>query len=109
MVNNVIQLPKRKEKEFSEDRLVIIELDNGWVEYRLADVYFLDDKPFGHVDTCTLLKIDPVRARQIDDPEVIRDVVRQKLKNLKYEIEQALIAVDKPIVTFQEEDDDEQD
>jgi hypothetical protein len=105
-MNNVIQLPKKKEKESSEERLVVIELDNGWVEYRLADVFFLDDKPFGHVDTCTLLKIDPVRARQIDDPEVIRDVVKQKLKNLKYEIEQALLAVDRPIVTFQEEEEE---
>jgi hypothetical protein len=99
-MSNVIPMPKREKKEHHEDRLIIVQKTGGWVDYVFGDVFFVDDDPFGYGSTYRLLSLDPVRARQIDEPEVIRDLVRNKLKMLKAELEAALEAIEKPIITF---------
>ena len=107
MTSNVIPMPKRKEREHSEDRLIIITKKDGWVDFALAEVYFLDDKPFGYApQPTTLMSLEPIRARQVDDPEVIREVIKNKLKVLEHQLDAALLAVAKPIVTLNEEDTD---
>jgi len=105
MVSNVIPLPKRKDKEHKENCLFVIRKKDGWVDYALGEVYFINDKPLGYAHEFVFLHLEPIRAREIDDPEVIRDLVRNKLKNMKYEIDEALKAVEKEIVTIDEEED----
>lgn len=116
MTSNVIPLPKKVPKTRSEQCLYILKRNDGWVEYVLGEVFFEDDKAFGfskeHISDqysrgFCFLQLDPIRARQVDDPEVIRDVVRNKLKNIKAQLEDALIAIEKPIVTINEEDKNE--
>ena len=103
MTSNVIPLPKREPKNHSENCLFIVKRKDGWVDYNLGEVLFQDDKPFGYAHQFSFLQLDSIRARQIDDPEIIRDVVRNKLKLIKRDLEDALKAIDNPIVTFDEE------
>ena len=105
-MNNVIPLPKKKEKESSEERLIIVEKENGWVEYSISTVFFLDGKAFGYDLGYKFLNLEPERAMMVDDPEVIREQVKINLERMKISIEQALISVDKPIVRFKEENNE---
>jgi hypothetical protein len=77
------------------------------VDYALGEVIFLNDRPFGYSSEFVFLHLEPIRAREIDDPEVIRDIVKNKLKLIKHQLEEALLAIEKPIVTFDEENVDE--
>lgn len=109
MTSNVIPFPKDEPKPRQEYCMFILKRKDGWVDYNLGEVFFLGDEAFGYSEDFPLLHMDAIRARQIDDPEVIRDVVRQKLKLQKRQIEAALIAIEKPIVTINEEDNVSED
>lgn len=105
MTSNVIPLPKRKSKDKTEQCVFIVRKSDGWVNYNLGEVYFVDDKPMDYSKDFSFLQLDSIRAREIDDPEVIRELLRNKLQIIKRELEDALIAVEKPIVTFHEDEE----
>ena len=104
MTSNVIPFPKDEPKSREEYCMFILKKKDGWVDYNLGQVFFLGDEAFGYSKDFRFLQLDPIRAREIDDPEVIRDVVRNKLKTMKKQIEDALIAIEKPIAIINEED-----